>query len=175
MKKGFIIILIMLLSMPFFAMADSPQNMTLKLRGAVPMQNVEGTMYDEENKALTGTSSELSFEFAPGVYEPITHAVTLKYSANLAVDTPFIISFDLTDLVFDANNKISTSMEMESLDAANVTVEDGNKSLRVKFLKGISENRDIGTIRITANNQGSTLLPTGEYEGSLTVRYTSAT
>lgn len=171
MKKGFISILILLLSLPFVVFANQPENASLKLRGSVPIENIKISMMDDNGLELNGTDGELVFDFLPGSFEPISHTVTMRYSANLPSPTQCEIAFDLSDLVFDQNNRIETSMLLFSSDSTNVIVT--GDSMVVTFAKGISSDREIATMTITAVKDSTNMLPTGDYEGALTIRYTS--
>ena len=162
MKKGFFCILILLLWIPSVMFAALPENASLKLRGSVPVENVKITMVDENGLELSGTNGEISFIFSPGVFDPISHTVTMRYSANLPANARCDVSFELSDLVYDENNKIETSMVLLSSDSNYVVV--GENSLSVTFLKGISTDRELATITITATKAASNMLPTGEYE-----------
>ncbi len=171
MKKGFISILIVLLCFSSVVFANQPENASLKLRGSVPMEDVKIVMIDENGLELNGTEGEVAFVFSPGVFEPVSHTVTMRYSANLPSTLRCEVAFDLSDLVFDQNNRIETSMELFSSDSTNVIVN--GDSMVVTFAKGISSDRELATMTITAMKDSTNMLPTGDYEGALTIRYTS--
>lgn len=174
MKKSFICILILLLCMSFAIMAVTPENASLKLRGSVPVENVKISMIDENGMELNDTNGEIAFVFSAGTPESVSHTISMRYSANLPASTRCEISFELSDLVYDQNSRIKTSMELFSSDSKYVTVDDDATSLLVTFLKGISTDRELASITITATKGTSSMLPTGEYEGTLVIKYTSA-
>lgn len=155
-------------------MAATPENASLKLRGSVPVENVKVSMIDENGMELNDTNGEVAFVFSAGASEAISHTISMRYSANLPANTRCEISFELSDLVYDQSSKIKTRMELFSSDSKYVTVDADAASLLVTFLKGISTDREFASITITATKEVSNMLPTGEYEGSLVIKYTSA-
>ncbi|MFA6841263.1 MAG: hypothetical protein WCR05_10830 [Sphaerochaetaceae bacterium] len=165
-------IMIMLLSVPLTMFAVTLDSVSITLRGSVPTQDVEISMYDE-NDAKLSDNSELLFAFLPGINDPISRTISLKYSGNIPTSFSCKIAFSLTDLVFEKENKIETSLTVATTDKTNVEVGNGGDSFIVTFLKGASDDREIGTLTITAQKDSSSVFPAGDYEGSLTIEYTT--
>jgi hypothetical protein len=165
-------IMIMLLGVPLALFAITLDSVSITLRGSVPTQDVEISMYDENDSKLTD-NSELLFAFLPGLNDPVSRTVSLKYSGNIPSSFSCKIAFSLTDLVFDKEHKLETGLTLTSSDKTNVEVGNGGDSFLVTFLKGPSDDREIGTLTITAQKDDTSVFPAGDYEGSLTIEYTT--